>query len=110
MSFLRWRGHLVKRRMQSASIMGINRTMGESVIYAKSNHPWENRTTTLEKGIRMIQAAAIRGAKIAGVWGVANVLYGKYLERSTKWRWLAPTARQIYPRLASNIKEALARA
>ena len=109
MSYLRWKGAIVKRKMQSASIMGINRTMGEVVGYSKQNHPWENRTTTLEKGIRIIQAAAVRGAKISGLWGVANVAYGKYLEAKEKWRWLAPAAGKIYPRLAANIKEAFAR-
>lgn len=106
---LRWKGENIKRRMQAASIIGINGTMAQAVGYAKGNHPWENRTTTLEKGTRMVQSAAMRGAKVSGLWGVANVLYAKYLEGNKKWRWLAPTARVIYPRLAANIKAAYSR-
>lgn len=103
---LRWNGDSVKRKMQTASMIGINRTMAQATEYSKFNHPWENDSTTLEKGIRIARAAAILGSRISGLWGVVNVVYGKYLERNPKWRWLAPAARTIYPRLATNIKAA----
>lgn len=108
MARLKWYGKALKARMEKSSIVGINRTMGESVGYAKGNHPWQNQTVTLEPGIRMVAPAAIKGTKISGLWGVANVYYAKFLERNPKWRWLAPTAEKIYPRLAANIQTAFA--
>lgn len=109
MGLRRWRGEALKRRMQMSAIMGINRTMAQSVGHAKMNHAWENRTGTLERGTRIVQPAALRGRFVSGLWGVANVLYGRYLERKKKWAWLTPAAREIYPRLSANIKEAFAR-
>jgi integral membrane sensor domain MASE1 len=106
MGLRKWRGPQVAAKVRQASIAGINATMAQSVAYAKANHPWQNRTTTLEKGIRIIASAAVRGRVISGLWGVANVVYGKYLEASKKWTWLAPTAKVTYPRLAANIKAA----
>ncbi len=103
-----WKGDALKRKMQQASIIGINGTMGQSVGYAKMNHPWQNQTVTLEPGIRMVESASIKGTRISGLWGVANVYYAKYLEANPKWRWLAPAASKIYPKLKANIKAALA--
>lgn len=104
---LHWRGDEVKRRMQMASIVGINVTMAQAVEESKTNHPWTYRTGTLERGIRIAKPASVRGASVSGLWGVINVLYGKFLEANPKWTWLRPTASQIYPRLAANIKAAL---
>ncbi len=103
-----WKGDNVKRKMRTASIMGINGTMAQAVGLAKGDHPWQNQTVTLEPGIKMVEPASVKGSKISGLWGVANVAYAKYLEANPKWRWLAPTADKIYPKLAANIKAAFA--
>lgn len=104
---LRWRGEEVKRRIQMASIAGVNVTMGQAIEESKTNHPWTYRTGTLERGIKIVQSAAVRGRSVFGLWGVANVLYGKFLEANPKWAWLHPAASQVYPRLTENIKAAL---
>lgn len=104
---LRWKGDKVKRNARTASIIGINRTMSEAVGQAKGNHPWQNRSVTLEPGIKIAEGAAVRGGKVSGTWGVPLVNYAQYLERSKKWRWLVPAARAIYPRLKHHIKVAL---
>ena len=106
---LNWKGDAIKKRMIAASIVGVNGTMAQTVTYAKLNHPWQNRSFTLEPGTRMIQEATQKGTVVSGLWGVANVLYGKYLEASRKWQWLRPAANVMYPRLAANIKEAFRR-
>jgi hypothetical protein len=89
-----------------ASVIGVNRTMAQAVGFAKTNHDWQNQTGTLERGHRIISAAADRGSAVSGLWGVANVLYAKYLEARKKYAWLMPAAREIHPRLKGNIKAA----
>lgn len=107
MSLRRWRGDEVKRKYLNACIIGVNVTMAQSVEYAKGNHPWENRTTTLEKGIRIAQSATVKANRVTGLWGVVQVAYGKWLEKNPKWSWLRPTASIFHPRLVDNIKAAL---
>lgn len=103
---MKWNGDKVLRRVQTAAIMGVNRTMAQAVGHAKQNHPWQNQTGTLERGTRIVFPASVDGDHVSGLWGVANVLYAKYLEASNKWTWLAPAAREIYPKLTANIKAA----
>ncbi len=104
MALRKWHGEALKRRMKTSAIMGVNGTMAQSVGHAKLNHDWQNQTGTLERGTRIVQPAAPRGRFVSGLWGAANVLYARYLERNVKWAWLTPAAREIYPRLAANIK------
>lgn len=108
MALKRWYGEALKRRMQTSAIIGVNGTMAQSVGHAKMNHPWENRTGTLERGTRIVRPAAPSGRAVSGLWGVANVVYAKFLERKQQWAWLTPAAREIYPRLAENIRLAFA--
>ncbi|MDD5302028.1 MAG: hypothetical protein PHS14_02880 [Elusimicrobia bacterium] len=101
-----WYGDRIKAKLVRSSVQGVNRTMAQAVGQSKAQHPWQNRTTTLEKGIRIVKSAVYNSAVVSGMWGVANVLYGKYLEASDKWTWLRPAALVTYPRLKANIKEA----
>lgn len=101
-----WKGDGVKRKAKIASIVGVNRTMAQAVGFAKVNHDWRNQTGTLERGHRIISPAADRGKVVSGLWGVANVLYAKYLEARKAYTWLMPAAREIHPNLKSNIKAA----
>lgn len=73
---LKWFGKQVTEKMRRAQIAGVNETMGASVIHAKQNHDWQNRTGTLEGGIGIIDYAGPRpGGGVGGTWGVSDVVY-----------------------------------
>lgn len=101
-----WFGDKIKAKMQRACIIGINQTMGESIAYAKQNHPFTNRTSTAEKSIRIVESAKLKGEAIVGVWGSASTKYFKFLELGTG---LTTTRTSISQRVAgakSSIKKA----
>ena len=79
-----WFGDKIKARIIRASIVGVNRTMGEAVMYAKQNHPFTNRTTTAEKSIRTQTPARNLAGVISGIWGSVTTKYFKYLEFGTE--------------------------
>ena len=70
-----WKGEAVKGRMREAQRLGVNRVMGRCVVEAKSNHPWENRTSVLEGGIDVVEYAIPDPQGVRGVWGVRDVVY-----------------------------------
>lgn len=98
MSKIDWFGDKIRAKLVHASIRGVNKTMGQAVSHAKAEHPFTNRTTTAEKALRIAQPAsqAHKGAVVSGMWGFANLLYGKYLELGTK---LTSTRTSIKQRL-----------
>jgi len=75
-----WNGDAVTERMRKAQIQAVNATMGASVVHAKTNHPWHNRTTTLEGGIDIVDYAAPDSLGVKGVWGVRDVVYALIME------------------------------
>ncbi|WEK00597.1 MAG: hypothetical protein P0Y59_02580 [Candidatus Sphingomonas phytovorans] len=77
---LTWTGDAVKERLRKAQIRGVNATMGACVVEAKSNHPWQNRTTVLEGGIDVVDYAVPVEAGVTGTWGVRDVVYALMIE------------------------------
>ncbi len=109
---LDWQGDKVMSRMQRAQVEGVEATMAAAVIHAKRNHPWANRTGTLERSIDIHEhATAIRGGA-RGLWGSLDVIYALIQELGgqfiTARPYLRPAADVQYPGLARRIKVALA--
>jgi hypothetical protein len=75
-----WKGDVVKERMRKAQIRGVNATMAKCVVEAKSNHPWQNRTTVLEGGIDVVEYAIPDPLGVHGLWGVRDVVYARIQE------------------------------
>jgi hypothetical protein len=133
---LAWKGDAVKAKVRAAAILGVNQTMAQAVTHAKRNHPWHNRSTTLEGGISILFNAAPQDAGVRGSWGVFDVAYalaqevGAIIRPVTKKAlrfklpdgsyvvakqvvlparpYLRPAADVCYPRLGHNIKTAFA--
>lgn len=79
-----WYGDKIRAKMKRAMAIGVNRTMAESVLYAKENHAFTNRTTTAEKSIRIQTMAKDMHGMITGIWGSMTTKYFKYLEFGTE--------------------------
>lgn len=80
---LKWNGDAIKRRMELATRVGVNRTMALCVGGAKEDHPFTNRTGTAEQSIRIAVAAEARGNRTVGIWGSVMNSYFKFLELGT---------------------------
>lgn len=111
---LKWEGDKLIKKIDDCVKRGIDQTMAEAAIYAKQNHPWRNRTGTLEGSIRPVVEAHKKGSEFVGVWGSVDVDYALVLELGSFGRagvppypYLRPAADAIYPRLPSNIKNCL---
>ena len=131
-----WRGDELLKRIKKAQIFGINKTMSEAVIHAKSNHTWRNRTGTLEGSINIVTYGRETETGAEGVWGsqdvryalihelsgvitpkVADKLYitddtGKIVATADRVEiparpYLRPAAADAYPKLATNIQEGM---
>ncbi len=127
-----WKGDQVVAKMRKAQRFAINKTMTQTVEYAKRNHAWRNRTGLLEGSISIIDFAARAGHGFRGEWGSKDVRYalihelggrivpvkGKFLKFRVGGNfvsvasvniparpYLRPAADTIYPQLAENIKE-----
>lgn len=119
---LDWQGDKLIGKMEACIKQGINQTMSAAVIHAKKNHPWQNRTGTLEGSIRPVVAARKEGDEFVGLWGSVDVEYALYLELGLKFNlvkgvasfgqkrrafpFLRPAAEAEYPNLARNIQNA----
>lgn len=108
---LEWKGDKVIRKMDNSIIQGMSQTITDSVDYAKANHPWHNRTTTLEGSIREVVHPHKEGDGFVGVWGSVDVDYALILELGSLGRagippypYLRPAADAVYPRLPANIR------
>lgn len=104
---LKWKGKAVRDKLTRCSIEGINVTMTEAVIEAKSNHPWQNRTGTLERSISITDKARRTFNAVVGRWGTKGVRYGLFLELKSEFMWLRPAADRTYGNLARNIKRCM---
>lgn len=104
---LKWRGKAVTDKLTRCSIQGINATMTEAVIEAKGNHPWQNRTGTLERSISITVPARRTFNAVVGQWGTKGVRYGLFLELKKQFMWLRPAADRTYPNLARNIERCM---
>ncbi len=90
-----WRGEAVRKRMEKATAVGINRTMGECVALSKANHTWQNRTGTAERSIRIYRSAVRVASQIRGWWGSVNVSYFKNLEFGSPPHLIFPTRGRV---------------
>ncbi len=106
---LNWRGEEIKNKLLEAQKRGVDKTMAECVVQAKSNHPgWHNRTGTAEGSVRIQQFAQPSGSGARGLWGSSAVNYVIWLELK-HGSFLRRTADIKYPSLAGFIREAFAR-
>jgi len=107
---VKWYGDRVKRKMERAARIGINRTMGEAVAHGKANHEWNNRTGTAERSMRIQEPAQTVGGKTSGTWGSVGVVYFIWLERGSSlmkgFGTLRKAAAATYRNLSSNIRRA----
>lgn len=101
MALIKWNGDAVARRVEAAALKGVDETMAACVRHAKSNHPWRNRTGTLEGSLQMRPAESIAG-RIVGLWGSFDVAYAIYLEMMG-YAYLRPAAQAEYPKLSERI-------
>lgn len=114
---IKWRGAAVLARVENATKRGIDKTMAEAVVNAKSNHPgWKNVTGTAEGSVRIGQFAERDAAGFVGRWGsVGGTLtregrsqgnYVIFLELK-HGSFLRNAAARTYRRLAGYIKDGL---
>lgn len=122
-----WKGGVVINKMQRAQISGVNTTMAAAVLHAKENHGpgahssgrFQTDTASLERSIRIVEAAKriLGGAK--GTWGSTDTVYARRIElgfqgKDAKGRvvdapafpFLIPAAQVEYPKLAGRIRAA----
>lgn len=121
---LRWDGDKVMKRVRNAAKAGIDDTMAAAVLYAKENHPFQNRTSTLEGSIQIETYATERGAdEVYGRWGSLDVVYALRIEfgfqgkdslgrafNQRAYPFLRPAADAEYPKLAKRIRRHFDRA
>lgn len=129
---LNWTGAALTDRMRDAQIDGVNKTMGDCVIFAKNNHTWKNQSGVLEGSYKIAEFAHPDGQGVTGTWGSTDVRYALIHELGgvivpVRAKALAipqpdgsvrfvksvtiparpnlrPTADAIYPQLAGNIR------
>lgn len=123
-----WKGGAVISKVQRAQIRAVNTTMAATVLHAKENHGpgahgagrFETQTASLERSIRIVEAAKriVRGVK--GTWGSTDTVYARRIElgfqgKDRKGRivdapafpFLIPAAQVEYPKLSGRIRAAL---
>ena len=111
MADVKWNGDNVRRRLEKAARLGINKTMSQCIAIAKASHPFQNRTGTAERSIRVVvKAITSADGKTLGIWGSMGVGYFRFLEFGTRFMksnfaTLRPTAEKVYPLLQSNIRD-----
>ena len=124
---LTWEGDAVKRKMQRASILAVDATMSAAIIHGRAGHGagahgrarFESQSGELERGTRIVKAAAPSLRGVAGRWGVIGVAYARRIElgfqgkdslgrviRTRPFPWLRPAAEAEYPKLAGRIRRA----
>ena len=125
---VRWKGGAVISKLQRAQIAGVNTTMAAAVLHAKENHGpgahssgrFQTQTASLERSIRIVDAAKriLSGAK--GTWGSTDTVYARRIELGFQGKdargavvdapafpFLIPAAQAEYPKLGRRIRAAL---
>ena len=125
---IKWKGGAVIAKLRRAQITAVNTTMAAAVLHAKQNHGpgahgagrFQTRTASLERSIRIVEAAKriVGGAK--GIWGSTDTIYARRIElgfqgKDSKGRvvdapafpFLIPAAQAEYPKLVGRIRAAL---
>ncbi len=125
---INWKGPAVISKMQRAQITAVNTTMAAAVFAAKENHGpgahsagrFETQTASLERSVRIVEAAKrIRGGA-KGTWGSTDTIYARRIELGfvgkdklgrifdqPAFPFLVPAAQDQYPKLAGRIRAAL---
>ena len=123
-----WKGPAVISKMQRAQITAVNTTMAAAVLHAKENHGpgahgagrFETQTASLERSVRIVEAAKrIRGGA-KGTWGSTDTVYARRIElgfegktadgkivNAPAFPFLIPAAQDQYPLLSKRIRSAL---
>lgn len=111
----------VRRKWERRIPHGIDKTMSDAVIYAKSNHPgWKNVTATAEGSVRVGEFAHRDGRGFVGRWGSVGGTVtiasgpdaGIVTDNYVIWlelkhgSFLRGAAEVTYPSLARNIRRA----
>ena len=125
---INWKGDAVLAKTRRAQITAVNTTMAAAVLHAKENHGpgahgagrFETQTASLERSVRIVEAAKRiqRGTK--GTWGSTDTIYARRIElgfqgKDSKGRivdapafpFLIPAAQVEYPKLSGRIRAAL---
>ena len=125
---INWKGSAVITKLRRAQITAVNTTMAAAVFAAKQNHGpgahsmgrFETQTASLERSVRIVEAAKriVGGAK--GTWGSTDTVYARRIELGFQGQdsagravdapafpFLIPAAQVEYPRLSGRIKAAL---
>lgn len=122
-----WKGDKLKRKLRRAQITAVNTTMAAAVLHAKQNHGpgshgagrFETQTGSLERSIRIVDAAEPAQKGVRGLWGSLDTIYARRIElgfqgKDSKGRiydqpafpFLIPAAQAEYPKLAGRIRRA----
>ena len=108
LAVVRWTGEKVAERIAEAARRAIDETNAEAVAAAKGDHPWTNRTGTLEGAIQMRPAAQEADGEIVGLFGAFAVAYAIYLELGTArmppYPFLRPAADAAWGELGARIR------
>jgi hypothetical protein len=75
-----WEGKALTERMRAAQRAGIDATMGQAVIQARRNHPWQNQTGDLTRSIQIVRPARVVDDFVIGQWGSTDLAYALILE------------------------------
>ena len=123
-----WKGGAVISKMRRAQITAVNTTMAAAVLNAKDNHGpgahsagrFETQTASLERSIRIVEAAKRIAGGAKGTWGSTDTVYARRIELGFQGKdsagrvvdapafpFLIPAAQVEYPKLAGRIRAAL---
>ncbi len=110
---LTWNGDAIQRKALDAARFGIDQTMAEGVIGAKSElYPGHGLVMAVLQGSLRMEPATVRGAVVSGRWGSFIVAYALRIEegsgRFTGYRYLQNNADKQYPKLAGRIAKRFA--
>lgn len=106
---LLWKGGKLAKEISEASVHAIDVIMAKCVISAKTDHPFQNRTSILEGSIRMEPARPSLTGGAIGRWGSFTVKYAFWVEVrwGGKYAYLRPAADKHYPELSNTIANLL---
>ena len=123
-----WKGPAVISKMQRAQITAVNTTMAAAVLHAKENHGpgahgagrFETQTASLERSIRIVEAAKRIVNGVKGTYGSTDTIYARRIElgfegktadgkivNAPAFPFLIPAAQDQYPLLSKRIRSAL---
>lgn len=123
---LNWKGDKLKKRMRKAQITAVDTTMAAAVLHAKQNHGpgahgagrFETQTGSLERSVRIVDAAAEDHKGVFGRWGSIGINYARTIEigfqgKDSKGRvidrpafpFLIPAAQAEYRKLVGRLRQ-----